>query len=82
MQSTGIVRKIDNLGRIVIPVELRHQLELEKGAALQVFIDNNDIILRKYAPFCMFCGEAHDLVSYRGGTMCLACIKTIAKRYG
>ena len=82
MQATGIVRKMDELGRLVIPVELRRQLDLEDGAALQIFTDNNEIILRKYAPFCIFCGEARDLVSYEGVNMCLACVKTIAKRYG
>ena len=82
MQATGIVRNMDELGRLVIPVELRRHLDLEDGAALQIFTDNNEIILRKYAPFCIFCGEARDLVSYEGVNMCLACVKTIAKRYG
>ena len=82
MKSTGIVRKVDDLGRIVLPIELRRTLDINERDSIEIFVDGNQIVLKKYSPSCIFCGEARDLVSYEGVNMCLACVKTIAKRYG
>ena len=58
MKSIGIVRKLDDLGRIVLPVELRHTLGLEEKDPLEIFVEDNQIILKKYQPSCIFCNNA------------------------
>ena len=81
MKSIGIVRKIDELGRIVLPKELRDQRELFSGTQVEVFVDGKDIILRKYAPGCMFCGESDHLQSVDGCLICPDCARKYAKRF-
>ena len=61
MKSTGIVRKIDELGRLVLPIELRRTLEISDGDSLEIFVEDNTIILKKYQPACIFCGNAKDV---------------------
>jgi len=61
MKSTGIVRKVDELGRIVIPIELRRTLDIEIKDALEIYVDRDQIILKKYEPACLFCGNARDV---------------------
>ncbi|HOJ10986.1 MAG TPA: AbrB/MazE/SpoVT family DNA-binding domain-containing protein [Clostridiales bacterium] len=74
MNATGIVRKLDPLGRIVLPAELRKSLDLNVGAPLEIFVDGNKILLKKYEPVCVFCGEARDVSSYKGKLICNVCI--------
>ncbi len=78
MKSTGMVRRIDNLGRIVLPIELRRVLDLDKDSALEIFIEGNQVILKKYEPSCIFCGEAKDVESYKGRNICAKCRKAIS----
>lgn len=66
MKSTGIVRKVDELGRVVLPSELRKTLSIEEKDALEIFIDNEKIVLKKYEPACIFTGEMDDLIEYKG----------------
>lgn len=73
MKSTGIVRKIDELGRIVIPIELRRNLDIEIRDSLEIFVDNENIILTKYSPACIFCGQAKDVKDFKGKKICPAC---------
>ena len=73
MKSTGIVRKVDELGRVVIPIELRRTLGIEEKDALEIYVDNEKIILRKYEPACVFCGNAGDVQHYRGKLVCRTC---------
>lgn len=75
MKATGIVRKVDELGRIVLPIELRRNLDIEERDALEIYLDGDKIILQKYEPACLFCGSAQSLVSYRGKNVCAACIR-------
>ena len=75
MKSTGIVRKVDELGRVVIPIELRRTLGIDEKDALEIYVDNEKIILKKYEPACIFCGSAKGLVSYRRKNICQDCIK-------
>lgn len=75
MKSTGIVRRVDELGRIVIPIELRRTLDIKEKDSLEIFTDGNQIILKKYNPACIFCGEAHDVVSYKGKNVCKLCLE-------
>ena len=77
MKSTGIVRKIDELGRIVLPIELRRTLEIGDRDSLEIFIEDNTIMLKKYQPACIFCGEAKGVVAFEGRNICPACRKKI-----
>ncbi len=74
MKSTGIVRKVDELGRIVIPKELRNTLNIEEKDSLEIYVDGEHIILKKYEPACIFCGNAKDVQVYKGKNICPACM--------
>ena len=84
MRFTGMIRKIDNLGRIVIPKEIRRSLGLkdqtdtEDGTALEIFVDGQDIIFRKYSPGCVCCGESSNLTEVSGIKLCPSCMRKIA----
>ncbi len=74
-EKSGISRKVDQLGRIVIPVELRRNLDIyEERDSLEVFIDDERIILKKYAPACVFCSNAGNVFSFKGKNICLNCL--------
>ena len=77
MKSTGVVRKVDRLGRVVIPIELRRNLDIEEKDALEIFIEGENIILKKYSPACIFCGQAKDITSFKGKNICPACLKEL-----
>lgn len=79
MKSTGIVRKVDKLGRIVIPVELRRSLDVEVQDALEIFVEEDTIILKKYAPACIFCGQAKGVRQFKNKNICPQCREEIAK---
>ena len=70
MKSTGIVRKVDELGRIVLPIELRRTLGIEEKDRIEIFVDGESIILRKYQPACIFCDNAKDIITYKGKNIC------------
>ncbi len=78
MKATGIVRRIDMVGRIVLPMELRKVMNL-KGSedALEIFTDGERIILQKYNPYCMFCNSNDDLIDFKGNKVCKACITSM-----
>ena len=78
MKSTGIVRKLDELGRIVLPIELRRTLNLLEKDAVEIFVEGDSIVLQKHEESCTFCGEAKHLVEYRGKMICHNCIIAIA----
>ena len=80
MKSTGIVRKMDDLGRIVLPIELRRTLEISERDSLEIFIEDNMIVLKKYQPACIFCDNAKDIINYKGRNICPACMQEIASR--
>lgn len=75
MKSTGIVRKVDELGRVVIPIELRRTLGIGEKDALEIFVDGEKIVLKKYEPACIFSGNADDLVFYKGKMVSKEAIK-------
>lgn len=77
MKSTGIVRKVDELGRVVLPIELRRTLDINIKDSLEIFVDGSSIILRKYERSCIFCGNTDDLIIYKGKAICKDCIKEI-----
>ncbi|MEG1449097.1 MAG: AbrB/MazE/SpoVT family DNA-binding domain-containing protein [Oscillospiraceae bacterium] len=79
MKSTGIVRKVDELGRIVLPIELRRTLNINVKDSLEIFVDENQIVLQKYEPACIFCGSADDVRSYKGRNICQQCIEDLSR---
>lgn len=80
MKSTGIVRKVDELGRIVLPIELRRNLGIEEKDALEIYVEGASVILRKYQPSCIFCDNADDVVNFRGKNICRSCLKELLER--
>ena len=66
MKSTGIVRRVDEVGRIVLPMEIRKSLNIDTRDPVEIFVDSNQIILRKYEPACIFCGNADDVRIFKG----------------
>ena len=82
MKSTGIVRKVDELGRIVIPIELRRTMHIAEKDGLEIFVDHEKIILRKYEPACacIFCENASEVSEFRGKNVCESCAREIAKK--
>ena len=79
MKSTGIVRRIDALGRFVLPIELRRLLELDTDTSIEIFTEEDAVILKKYQPACVFCGEAKDVTQYMGRNVCAKCIDTLSQ---
>ena len=79
MKSTGIVRKVDELGRIVLPIELRRTMDIAEKDAIEIYVDGASIILRKYEPTCIFCGDAKNVINYRGKHLCPNCLKEMKK---
>ena len=77
MKSTGIIRKVDELGRIVIPIELRRTLDIAERDELEIFMDGEHIVLRKFEPFCVFCSSSYGLVSYKGKNVCRDCVSSM-----
>lgn len=78
MKSTGIVRKVDELGRIVLPIEIRKNMDIaKKGDAVEIFVDDERIILKKYQPSCIFCNNANDVVNYKGKNICKSCLEEL-----
>ena len=75
MKSTGIIRKVDDLGRIVLPIELRRTLDIAERDELEIYMENDQIILRKYEPACLFCSADRKLISYNGKNICRDCIR-------
>ena len=78
MKSTGIVRKVDELGRIVLPIELRRTLDIAERDELEIYLDDDKVVLKKYEPSCIFCGSSCGLVSYHGRNVCLECIENMS----
>ena len=74
MKSTGIIRKVDELGRIVLPIELRRTLDIAERDELEIYMENDRIILQKYEPACIFCGSSRNLVTHCGKNICQECV--------
>lgn len=77
MKSTGIVRKVDELGRIVLPVELRRTLDITERDELEIYLDEDKVVLKKFEPSCIFCAGIRNLVSYHGRNVCMDCIQNL-----
>lgn len=79
MKSTGIVRKVDELGRVVLPMELRRSLDIDPKDALEIYVEGESIILKKYEPCCIFCGEANGVTTFKGKNVCADCMAQLKK---
>ena len=79
MKATGIVRKVDELGRIVLPIELRRNLDIKVGDPIEIYVDGDYILLKKYEPACIFCGSAKDVTLFREKNICATCFRELSK---
>ena len=77
MKSTGIVRKVDELGRIVLPIEMRRTLDIGKKDALEIYVEGSSVILKKYKPSCVFCDATKDITVFKGKNICPKCLKEL-----
>ena len=77
MKSTGIIRQIDQMGRIVLPAELRRSMDIEVGDTMEIFVDGDSIILKKYHPSCVFCDSSRETVRFKGKTICSRCLRQL-----
>ena len=80
MKSTGIVRKVDELGRIVLTIEMRRTLDIAEKDTLEVYVEGDSIILRKYQDACVFCDSVRDLVNFKGRCVCQDCIAMLSRK--
>lgn len=77
MKSTGIVRHVDELGRIVVPKEMRDKMNIDKNDPVEIFVDGDKIILTKYSPYCTFCQSEDNITEFKGRKICKACLDEI-----
>ncbi|MCI6653150.1 MAG: AbrB/MazE/SpoVT family DNA-binding domain-containing protein [Ruminococcus sp.] len=80
MKQIGYVSKIDTLGRVVIPKPVRQMFNLEKEDAIEILPKDNGLLIRKYQPTCLFCGEIDNVITHEGITVCENCVKRMAKK--
>lgn len=77
MKATGIIRRVDELGRVVIPIEIRNQFNIVEKDPIDIYVDDSSIVLKKYEPNCIFCGSTEALVEYKGKLVCGNCSKQL-----
>lgn len=80
MKSTGIVRKVDELGRIVLPIELRRTLDIAERDSLEIYVADDTIILKKYQPACIFCDSSKNIISFKGKNVCSNCASALGSK--
>lgn len=78
MKATGIVRRLDDLGRLVLPKELRDTMGLAQGTSIEIFTEGESVLLRRYEPLCVFCGRGGDLAEHHGKRVCVSCRNSLA----
>lgn len=81
MKSTGMVRKVDELGRIVLPAEIRQSMDIQVKDAMEIFTDNDCVILRKYQPSCIFCNNADKIVFFAEKRICSDCLEKLKAQF-
>ena len=77
MKSTGIIRRMDELGRVVIPIEIRNQFNIAEKDPIEIYVDGSSIVLKKFEPNCVFCGNTKKLLTYKDKLICDKCSKKI-----
>lgn len=78
MKSTGIIRKVDELGRVVIPIEIRNKFDIVEKDPIEIYVEGSSIVLKKFEPNCIFCGNTKDLIQYKDKLICPKCAKQIS----
>lgn len=81
MKSTGMVRKVDELGRLVLPAEIRRSMGIAEGDSMEIFTDDGRIVLKKYQPACIFCNNADDIVYFNDVRICSACVAKLKEQF-
>ena len=79
MKSTGVIRRVDERGRVVIPIEIRTQFGISEKDPMEIYVDGSSIILKKYEPNCIFCGNSRKLIEFEGKPICKKCAENIFK---
>ena len=79
MKETGIVRKVDELGRVVIPIEIRNQFNIQEKDPVEIYVEDSKIIIKKYEQNCIFCGNTDNLIEFNGKLVCNNCLKKMNK---
>ncbi len=82
MKSTGMVRKVDELGRVVIPIELRRNLDINVKDALEIFVHGDQIVMQKFETSCIFCNSTEQVGSFKGKLVCADCLKELKNASG
>ncbi len=77
MKSTGIIRRVDELGRVVIPIEIRNQFNIIEKDPIEIYVEGSSIVLKKFEENCIFCGNTKDLLSYNDKLICKKCANKI-----
>ena len=79
MKSTGIIRRMDELGRVVIPIEIRNQFDIVEKDPIEIYVDGSCIVLKKFEPNCIFCGNTKNLLTNNNKLICHECTKKIGE---
>ena len=79
MKSTGIIRRMDELGRVVIPIEIRNQFNIAEKDPMEIYVDGSSIVLKKFEPNCIFCGNTKNLLEFNDKLICEKCSKKISE---
>ncbi len=79
MKSTGIIRRVDELGRVVIPIELRNKFGIAEKDPIEIFVDGSNIVLKKFEPNCIFCGSSKKLSTYKDKLVCDKCLAKLSE---
>lgn len=77
MSTNGYLRRVDELGRIVLPIELRRALEIEERDLMNISMEGDALLVRKHRPYCLFCGADADLLTYRHKSVCRTCLRAL-----
>lgn len=77
MRIPGMIRKVDDLGRIVIPAQMRRAMDLESDDEVEIFFEDHKLVLKKFEPACIFCGGTEELIFYKEKNICMACIRNL-----
>ena len=77
MKSTGMVRRVDELGRVVIPKEIRDKLDIQEKDPIEIYVDGTSIVLKKVQSNCIFCGSTKDLIEYKDKLLCKKCLNNL-----
>ena len=81
MKATGIIRRVDELGRVVIPIEIRNQFNIVEKDPIEIYVDGSSIVLKKFEPNCIFCGSTKNLIDFKDKLICEKCSTNIANLY-